>query len=324
MRRLRREGRSRSRGAFTLIELLVVIAIIAVLIGLLVPAVQKVREAAARLSCSNNLKQLALACHNYHDSNGKLPPGQYGDYDQPSAFGGPFENSMAWSWIAFALPYIEQDNAYRQGGVPTTRLNQSSATAVTIKTLFCPSDSLSNISPLVEKTHYMRTAPLAGLTNYKGVQGSNFCFGPWANNGTAGSDCECWFHGDGLFYPMVWEHPKRLTDILDGTSNTFMIGEDRYIAGVSGPGLYGQGYGWAHSVHASLTCAIPPNVRQPNGQDYPANRWDVLHGFKSRHPGGVQFAYADASVHFVPDSIPLGLYRALGTISGGEVVSNGP
>src|SRR5262245_22938711 len=109
------------RRAFTLIELLVVIAIIAILIGLLVPAVQKVREAAARLQCSNNLKQLALACHAYHDSHKKLPTGRYGDYDNWSAFGGPFEDTTSWSWLADLLPYIEQGNVVRQGGIPTTR-----------------------------------------------------------------------------------------------------------------------------------------------------------------------------------------------------------
>src|SRR5215813_7390116 len=96
------------RHAFTLIELLVVMAIIAILIGMLLPAVQKVREAAARIRCSNNLKQLALACHSHHDSRGKLPTGQYGDYDNWTAFGGPWEDSMAWSWLAYILPFIEQ------------------------------------------------------------------------------------------------------------------------------------------------------------------------------------------------------------------------
>jgi prepilin-type N-terminal cleavage/methylation domain-containing protein len=307
------------RRAFTLIELLVVIAIIAVLIGLLLPAVQKVREAAARIKCANNLKQLALACHSYHDTNNKLPTGRYGDYDNWAAFGGPFEDSTSWSWLADLLPYIEQENVARQGGIPQTPLAQSSATGQTIKLFLCPSDQALGSSPYPERSHYMRTAPLAGLTNYKGVQGANFCWGPWANPGTNGNDCEPWLHGDGLIYPMVWERPKRLTDVTDGTSNTFLIGEDVWDRETVGPGLYGQGYDWAHPVETCRTCAIPPNLRQPDGSPLPANAWYLQHGFKSRHPRGLQFAFADASVHFVSDSVPLGIYRALATIAGGEV-----
>jgi prepilin-type N-terminal cleavage/methylation domain-containing protein len=178
------------RRAFTLIELLVVIAIIAVLIGLLLPAVQKVREAAARAQCANNLKQIALACHHYHDGNRRFPTGRYGDYDNFTAFGGPFENSSSWSWLALLLPYLEQEAVYKQGGLPTTPLNSSSAVGITIKLFLCPSDRSASGSPTAERTHYMRTAPSAGLTNYKGVQGANFCWGIWANPGTNGNDCE--------------------------------------------------------------------------------------------------------------------------------------
>src|SRR5262245_24492751 len=215
------------RSAFTLIELLVVIAIIAILIGLLLPAVQKVREAAARMKCSNNLKQLALAAHNRHDAQGYLCVNQYGDYSAPTAYGGPFENSSSWSWLALQLPFMEGDNIYTQGGLPTTPINASSATRVVVKGFLCPSDTAAGAGAQQEITHYIRSPGLlSGLTNYKGVQGANFGFGTYANGGTDGNDSEAWFHGDGIVYAMNWQRPLTLIGINDGTSNTFMIGED--------------------------------------------------------------------------------------------------
>jgi prepilin-type N-terminal cleavage/methylation domain-containing protein/prepilin-type processing-associated H-X9-DG protein len=317
------------RRGFTLIELLVVIAIIAVLIGLLLPAVQKVREAAARGQCQNNLKQLALACQSYHEAMGYLPTGRYGDYNQSSAWGGPFENSMSWSWLADILPYIEQANVYTSGNIPGAALNQSSATRVSIKTFLCPSDQLIGLSPMQEVSHYLRSpGVLVGLTNYKGVQGANYCFGPYTNSGTNGPGiggqpptyCECWEDGDGLIFPMVWEKPNRITDIKDGTSNTFMIGEDIYLPGSYGKGLFGRGYAWAHSVETSMTCALPPNNVSPASPPATLGNYALTNGFKSQHRGGLQFAYADGSVHFISDSIPLGTYRAMATMRGGEVV----
>lgn len=307
--------------AFTLIELLVVVAIIAVLIALLMPAAQKAREAAARVSCQNNLKQLALASHNYHGSHQTLPTGRYGDYDAPSAFGGPYENSMSWSWLADILPFLEYDNVYKQGGLPGARLDQSSATGTKIKQFLCPSDQMAGLGPQPQRSHYMRTSVPVGLTSYKGVQGANFCWGPWTNPGTNGNTCEPWWKGDGIFYPMAWQRPKRLLDIVDGTSTTLMIGEDIWNDASPRAGNYGKGFAWAHAVEACLTCAIPPNARNTNGTPFPPTDWANLHGFKSRHPGGVQFALADGSVHFIHDGIPLGLYRSLATIVGNEAVA---
>ena len=131
------------RAAYTLIELLVVIGIVAILIGLLLPAVQKVREAAARTSCQNNLKQIGLAVHGYHDANGVLPvnylPGSTGPY-------GPAYPS--WSWLARILPYTEQGNLYRQANIPNATLNQSSpAVAMQVKLFLCPSDPSSASGP---------------------------------------------------------------------------------------------------------------------------------------------------------------------------------
>src|SRR6202158_5775374 len=139
----------RRRSAFTLIELLVVIAIIAILIALLVPAVQKVREAAARAQCTNNLKQLALACHNYHDAQKTLP--RDGTALFPATSHGPPQGTGCcgiaaphWSWIARILPYIEQSAMFKQAGIPDTNMNANAdvkaVLGMVIPMLSCPSD----------------------------------------------------------------------------------------------------------------------------------------------------------------------------------------
>ena len=151
----RRQLLSRRKRGFTLIELLVVIAIIAVLIGLLLPAVQKVREAAARMSCSNNIKQIALALHNYHDANNRLPPAVLMPYAQAGndPLTGGSASPFGPNWAIFILPYIEQQNLYAQanpssypgtnnlGNLASYNLSWRNIRGVTVKTYLCPSDT---------------------------------------------------------------------------------------------------------------------------------------------------------------------------------------
>jgi len=294
------------RRAFTLIELLLVIAIIAVAIGLLLPAVQKARETAERVRCANNLKQIAMATHAYHDAQGFLPvnslPGKWGPY-------GP--QTPAWSWLARLLPYVEQDTLYRQGNIPVNTLNQSKDVVATqVKLFLCPSDPSSATGPRYDAADLTPTLA-AGQTNYKGVSGANWAWGGerWRNPGTNGS-WDGLNEGDGIFYRYDWTAPKRFTDISDGTSNTFMVGED-----VPQMNKWCE---WPYANAAVGTCAIGPNARKLDDTPYNPWNWMVVYSFRSRHPGGLQFAYADCSTHFISDSIDLTVYRAMATIRGGE------
>jgi prepilin-type processing-associated H-X9-DG protein len=307
------------RPGLTLIETLVVIAIITTLMGLLLPAVQRVREAAARLGCANNLKQIALGAHSFHDAEQRLSYSQYGTHGSINYGAGP--DSRAWSWLARMLPYLEEGNLYRTAGIPTSRLFATDAAGRPVRLFVCPSDGHPESAVRTDAGNL--EGRRVGGSHYKGVSGANWGDdydefqlrpGPfntdWRSVGTNGS-FDGQNAGDGIFFRRDRSRTLRLTDITDGTSATFMVGEDvpeknRWCS-----------WPYANNVHG--TCAIPPNVRRPTGGEYDPGDWMNTSGFRSRHPGGLQFAYADGTVRFVSDSVPLAVYRGAATLNGGEV-----
>jgi prepilin-type N-terminal cleavage/methylation domain-containing protein/prepilin-type processing-associated H-X9-DG protein len=320
--------RGKGRPAFTLIELLVVIAIIAVLIGLLVPAVQKVREAAARMQCANNLRQLGLAVHNYHGTFGHFPADNIYSYDPT----GP-----NWSWLANILPMIEHDPLYaaaRIGASPPNNIDQSLPQIATqVVTFLCPSDKDAWNGPVSHPSNFDMLDPVLGpltyaVTCYRCNIGSNWGGGPpgsplwwgtdpqWCvpdpNNGNPATCYDGCAAGNGPMYET--NQPLRFANVTDGTSNTILIGE----------ALTGKDYqnAWCHMDNAIATCAYPPNAKNPvTGKDYPPDQWWNRYAFTSAHTGGVQFAMVDGSVQFIQDSIAVDLFRALGTRGCNEAVS---
>jgi prepilin-type N-terminal cleavage/methylation domain-containing protein len=324
------------RTGFTLIELLVVIAIIAILIGLLLPAVQKIREAAARMKCSNNLKQIGLACHNYESTFGMLPP----------VIPAPAQTSP----FVTMLPYFEQANKYNQFDL-TQNVNTSASNAAArsqdMPILLCPSDT-SNSAFTVTVGGQAQTV---GRTNYHANLGAH----GWFRN-TNGQTAGCFYYNGNLnSKPPVQAKGVKMTDILDGTSNTAMYGEIRRGEndGVRDPLSITSVPFATWDANQALNDVVPPAQCQDASlpffdytglQYYRGLLWTAWYthtlppnyrGFdcvrsvgldrghfasRSRHTGGVNSGRADGSVGFIRDTIKMDVWRAFGTRAGGEVI----
>jgi len=304
----------RRRPAFTLVELLVVIAIIGILVALLLPAVQAAREAGRRSDCTNKLKQLALAVHNHHDTFKTMPQSR-------SANANGYDiNGRSWSWFVPLLPFFEQQTLYNNLGYtlsPPNTFNQSLALWGTpLTALQCPSDNTWGSG--VDSNRANTGGYSCGVTSYKGVSGSNWAWGSYTNTGPSGNNNGLDL-GDGLIDRdsggQANPAKRNFSVVIDGLSNTFMIGEDL-------PGL-NQHCGWPNANYANGTCSIPLNNGLKAGQPGFGNwgDWPNLYSFRSRHPGGGQFAIADGSVQFIGEMINLTVYRQLATRGGSEVVS---
>jgi prepilin-type N-terminal cleavage/methylation domain-containing protein/prepilin-type processing-associated H-X9-DG protein len=297
-----------TRRGFTLIELLVVIAIIAILIALLVPAVQRVREAAARSVCENNMHQIVIAAHAYHGDYKTFPPNTQDEGGWDWSYQ---QNARSWSWLARLLPYLEQQPLYMQAKIPTNTFGQSLPYLATgLEVFFCPSDDSQSLSPSTNRAN-LQGVPIS-TSNYKGVTGDCWCWGTYTNKCTG--TCNGLNTGNGIFNR---DTLLKLSQITDGTSSTFFMGEDV-------PEIDAH-CAWPYANGSVGTCAIPPNVMaRPGGGLYdPYNDWPEIYSFRSRHSGnGLNFCMVDGSVRWVSQGITQATYRALATISSNDIVGD--
>jgi prepilin-type N-terminal cleavage/methylation domain-containing protein len=294
----------KSKRGFTLVELLVVIAIIGILIGMLLPAVQQVREAARRVDCSNKSRQLGLALLNFESANQDFPSGWLtDDRDEPISDPG-------WAWTAELLPFLESDALFQQ--IEFDRAVGESmhedVIQTVLPTLLCTSDPADEVQDISLDSDTMpvgngsgtSNAPsgsrLVARSNYSGVFGTLE-----TGNGTRNP-----FSGDGIFFA---NSGVKIRDIIDGTSNTMIIGERRNDLGsITWSGVI-------LTVPEPIVRVVGTNDLQPNSQE------DNLETFRSYHPGGINVTLGDGSTQFITDEIDINVYRGLATIAGEEIVS---
>ena len=327
--------RYRAHWAFTLVELLVVIAIIGILVALLLPAVQAAREAARRTQCSNNLHQIGIAMHNYHDAHGSFPIGQF-DWVSSWGWEGIYQGSgtsmMGHTYFVQLLPFIEQSQLWgkyrplmdipspsvlNHGGMREWRKHVPAELKTVIPSFVCPTDFGP---PRVEGGH----PDLIGFTgNYIMCAGSTtFGARTWQS--------DIFWRMNGIFY--IYSS-TRVGDILDGTSNTLLSGET-IVHKTTPPNQFDcrGSYYWGVWGGALYSSFWPPNTNTPDRLDEPRlcyhtpetpciNSGDMANYTRSRHVGGVYVGMADGSARFVSDSIDRFVFQSLGSRSGEEVVS---
>jgi len=333
-----------STSGFTLVELLVVIAIIGVLVSLLLPAVQAAREAARRISCSNNLKNVSLAIQNHVSAKSEFPFSTPYDsdceadlvvnYDANPAvvdYVGPGkcasldkEGRSGRGWIVETLPYLEQQQLYDQlknagafrgnflskKGMRTNDQAIREAIATNLSILSCPSDPASSEASTEQ---FWWAGVEVAVTSYKGVIGDTSILDLTPDLGST-PDCHDKLGCRGLMWRNTWFERFKMRSVTDGTSTTFIVGEAVPELDFHSAAFFSDG-DWA-------TCGSPlnfvPEDISPEGLKSAPN-WAEVRGFRSRHPGGAHMAMVDSSVQFVSESIDHDTYRALSTRNGGEL-----
>ena len=327
--------RKNRRQGFTLVELLVVIAIIGILVGLLLPAVQAAREAARRMQCSNNLKQIGLAILNYEGTHKRIPPGAIfagGAATTIGRFSGPLNNRG--SLLAFILPYIEQNALYAQfdfampiddARFPPTVNGGMFLKGATVPAYICPSDTNDVLSPGVNQiqpsNYHMSTGPTADISD----SGSCSCplITTFRTYSLAGTNVNA---PAGPFSRNGHNYTAKLSHISDGLSNTIFVGEVRADSSNH------VRAGWSHSNKWGIFTQVPinfdsmePDVATATAKGKTACNarctWNSEVGFKSRHSGGAMFVLGDGSVQFLSQNIDMVNYNRLGAKADGNTAS---
>lgn len=295
---------ARKRNAFTLVELLVVIAIIGILVALLLPAVQAAREAARRMQCSNALKQIALASHNYHDTYKTLPPGFM---PKRNATGALINDVNNWGWAALQLPFMEQAPLYDRLQVGNIRLEDAAglvpalaplkaAMQQPVASLRCPSDVAPDTNSNRQRFHWGGGANAQGRLATTNYIGANSSYRSAVNGGRPVER--------GLF---VEDAGRNFRDITDGTSNVIAFGERRWQIKDTLGAIRTIGAGVVFGVRRRNAVGTRADVLGIGSARINLNDAGQIalgqQGFSSQHPGGAQFALADGSVRFIAQTI---------------------